>query len=441
MTEKLFPWIQTVLKKNNITNLNEIQIQSFNSINIKKNTIGISATGTGKTYAFLLPILMNINFDSKTQAIIILPTKELARQIHNKLVDFKKEKSDLRTSLIIGGESINSQIESIQKIPHIIVATPNRLIEIIKSNKQLFNFTDLKFLVLDEADMLLDLGFFNLVDQIFNFLSDCKIEFQKIAYSATFHDLLSRKLSKYFKNTNIIDHSTKLDTRSSIEHVIIENKDKKHSLSILLNTINPYLCLIFANEKKDVEEIYKFLKEQKRNVIKLHGGLKSRERKINFNNIKNIKYQYVVCSDLLSRGMDIDGSSHIISWNIPDQSEWYIHRSGRTGRSKYTGYSYILSDGNDEKQINKLIEKGINFSVFKIKNNTLSKVQTKKRNYKKPISQEEINEIKKVRLNKKIKPNYKKKRKEEIKKISSKYKRKTIDAKIKKKTNLKAMQK
>lgn len=437
MINQLHYWIQKVIKNHGISKLNDIQIESYNSISKNKNTIGIAPTGTGKTYAFLLPLLMNINVELGLQSIIILPTKELARQIHNNLVKFKEENSKLKTKLIIGGESINLQINALKAQPHIIVCTPNRLLELIKLDRTLFNLLNFKYLILDEADMLLDLGFFGYIDNIFNFLTKSKIEFQKIAYSATFHDLLSNKLSKYFKNTNIINKSTKLDNRHSIEHILIENYDKKHSLSILLNTINPYLCLIFANEKKDVDYIYNFLKEQNRNVIKIHGGLKSRERKNNFNNIKNIKYQYVVCSDLLSRGLDIQGASHIISWDIPNQIEWYIHRSGRTGRSKYTGYSYILSNGNDDKQIKKINEKGIKFKFFKISNNQLKETKSKKIHNKLQKSIEEINEIKKVALSKKIKPNYKKKRQEEIKKISKKYKRKAIDYQIKKKTNIK----
>lgn len=430
MYSNIKDWIQNQLKKDNISKFNEIQIRTWNKFFKNKNIIGISPTGTGKTLAFLLPILNSLELENKLQSIIISPTRELARQIYQKINDFKKFQPKLNAKLLIGGESIELQIKSLQKTPQIIVATVDRLLEIIKQNYQNINWSFLKTIVIDEADMLLDLGFFNQIDAIFNFINESNLNIQKLAFSATIHELLSHKLSKYFQNAEIINLSN-YNQDQKIEHIIIDNNDKFHSLSILLNKINPYFCLIFANKKTEVDEVYNFLKKQNRDVIKIHGDLKTRERKAKYKDIKQIKNQYVVCSDLLSRGLDIDGASHVINWNLSSDLEWYFHRAGRTGRGKYTGYSYILNDNKDIDTIMKLNNKGVNFSLYRIKNNDL--VQHSFNITKRPvkINEDQKNEIKKV-LSKKIekKPGYKKKIKEEIKKINNKYKRKEIEKKV-----------
>lgn len=425
-------WIQKTLNQLKIDKLTEIQEESIKLLPNKNNFIGVSYTGTGKTLAFLLPILNNLELNDKLQSIIILPTRELARQIFQVISIFKKNQNLLNAKLLIGGESINKQIDSLKTNPQIIITTPDRFLDILKENYTNMNFSYLNNLVLDEADMLLDLGFFSQIDKIISILEQMNSNIQKIAFSATFHEMLSKKLSKYFTNTKIVDTTKKKQTIQNIEHFLINNHDKFHSLSILLNKINPYFCLIFANKKTEVDEIYSFLKKQKRDVIKIHGNLQNRERKISYNNIKNNKYQFVVCSDLLSRGMDIDGASHIISWNLPNELEWYFHRSGRTGRGKYTGYSYILNDNKDLKIINRLFEKGINFKSLKIKNNNLVN-DVYKHNFKLEISEEQKQEINKVYSKKlKKKPGYKKQRKEELSKINKKYRKKAISEKIKK---------
>ncbi len=432
MTQKLNTWITKTLNSLSIKEFTPIQKEALKIIPTKKNFIGISYTGTGKTLAFLLPILNEIKLEPKLQTIIILPTRELARQINNVLLDFKKQEPKLNTKLIIGGESINKQIEALNINPQIIVTTPDRFLEILKQNYMNMNFSYINSIILDEADMLLDLGFFEQIDNIISFVTKANEDIQKIAFSATFHDMLAKKLSKYFTNTEIVNLVQKNTTHQNIEHIIINNVDKYHSLSILLNKINPFFCLIFANKKEEVNNIYEFLKKQKRNVIKIHGDLQTRERKNSYKAIKNNTYQYVVCSDLLSRGMDIDGASHIISWNLPNELEWYFHRSGRTGRNKYTGYSYILNDNKDTKTIEKLIDKGVVFKWLKIKNNDLVS-DTMKINKKLEISQEQKNEIQKVYSKKlKKKPGYKKQQKEEIEKINKKYRKQAISDKMKK---------
>lgn len=424
-------WINESLTKQNISEFTEIQKKTL-PLSLKgNNLIGIAPTGTGKTLAFLLPILNKIELNNEIQAIIICPTRELARQINSKIDDFKKVNSKLKSVLWIGGEDLNKQVKLASSNNYqIIVSTPKRFIEIINKVPTL-NFKKLSTIVLDEADMLLDLGFFPEINSMFERFD--KIEkLQKMAFSATLHDLLSQQLSKYFKNTKIIATQDSIYENSKIKHYLIKNTDKFHTLSVIANQISPYLCLIFVNTKKEADEIYQYFLKQNRSVINLHGGLKTRERKNNYKDIKNLKYQYVVASDLASRGLDIEGASHVISWNLADDPEWYVHRSGRAGRSKYEGISYVLYDEKDNDKLLTLTKKGIKFETLQVKNNTL--VKAKIRLYKKPlINLEQEEEIKQLVKNTKkvVKPGYKKKLKQEIQKIKQKHKRKHIEASVK----------
>ena len=428
---KLKPWINDALSKQNIVEYTEIQKKSL-PLSLKgSNLIGIAPTGTGKTLAFLLPILNKLELNNEIQAIIICPTRELARQINSKIDEFKKVNNKLKSVLWIGGEDINKQLKTASNQNYqIIVSTPKRFIEITNKVPTL-NFKNLQIVVLDEADMLLDLGFFPEINSMFDKFE--KLEnVQKMAFSATLHDLLSQQLSKYFKNTKIVSTSDSIYQNSKIKHYLVKNTDKFHALSVIANQISPYLCLIFVNTKKEADEIYKYLLEQNRSVINLHGGLKTRERKNNYRDIKNLKYQYVVASDLASRGLDIDGASHVISWNLADDPEWYVHRSGRAGRSKYEGISYVFYDEKDNEKLLTLIKKGINFETLQVKNNQLVKAKIRLR--KKPVinleQEQEIKElVKKTKKN--VKPGYKKKLKNEIQKIKQKHKRKYIEQSVK----------
>lgn len=424
-------WIKQTLLTNNINKPTPIQQKVIPYAIKNQNVIGIAPTGTGKTLAFLLPILENLDFNKGYQALIVCPTRELARQIYAKVNEFKKVNPDLKASLWIGGEDLNKQIKNVNNNAQIIIATPTRFLEIYKIHKQI-NLKNLATVVLDEADMLLDLGFFKEIDQIFNHLSSLK-KLQKLAFSATIHELLSHQLSKYLSNAKIFNIANSIYDNDKIKHHLIWNDDKFHALSVIANQISPYLCLIFANTKKTSDEIFEFLKNQNRNVINLHAGLKTRQRKNNYQDIKKLKYQYVVASDLASRGLDIDGASHVISWNMPDDSEWYIHRAGRAGRQKYEGISYVFHSKDDEPKILKLLKKGIVFENYRIKNNQLLKTTKKVKEYKpklNPVQEKEIKEF--VQKTKKdVKPGYKKKMKAQIHKIKQKHKREHLEKIIK----------
>ena len=285
-------WLNQAISDLKIKRYTDIQFKTIPSILKNNNTIGVSETGTGKTYAYLFPILEKINTSlNNIQAIIILPTRELANQIYSRSIYFKKYNKDLKIKLLVGGsetEIVNKKIEN--NPPHILITTPQKFQE-LNSNFKLV-LTNLNYIVLDEADMLIDLGFFGLIETIFNSIKNIN-NITKVAFSATLHEKLSIQLSKYFKNSKIFDVTTNIWTHKKINHHVIHygNANKIEVLKKLLQKLNPYFCIIFANTKKDVDQIFDVLVEiEPNNIAKLHGDLTSRERKNTYNGNEEITF-------------------------------------------------------------------------------------------------------------------------------------------------------
>lgn len=417
-------WIKQTLDNYKFKKLTEIQQKTIPLLLKNENVIGISYTGSGKTLAFLIPMLNKIKLNDKIQAIIISPTRELATQIYKQINEFAKNQKELRTHLISGGDKNEDIINKINnKKPQIIVATPTKLLDVFNCNTITLN--NLNTLIIDEADMLMDLDFWPYIDKFIEMFNNDNL--QKSAWSATLHEQLSIKLKKAFKNTKIIQVGNSIYKNDKINHHIIQTNNNFKTLDCLIKNNNFYLCIIFANTKKQVDEIYDHLIKNNVNVIKLHGDLSKRERAKNFKDIKNLKYQFIVASDLASRGMDINGVSHVISWNIPNTLDWYIHRSGRCGRGKYEGDSYIIHNGTNFREIDKLKEKNINFKYYLQKDKNIVEMNEKnfKNNYKNKYNEEKVKkEISKLnnKNNQKIKPNYKKKMKNKFNEIKKKNK-------------------
>ena len=427
---KLFKnkWIYDVMDQLSFKKLTEIQKKTIPLIKSNKNVIGVDKTGTGKTYCFLLPIFDRIDYSiNKLQSIIILPTRELAKQIYNKSQIFKKNCKNLTISLLVGGVDNEQKMISLSKnSSHILIGTPKKIFEFFNNYKVDFNY--LNSIVLDEADMLIDLGFFGLIDTIFKQIKNFE-NIQKIAFSATLHEMLSAQLSKYLKNVNIVDLSVNIWKHQKIEHNLIHFQDQKIDvLKSLINVINPYFCIIFANHKKTVDEIYSFLYSENKSVLKLHGGLTSRERKNAFKEIQKNNLNFLVATDVASRGIDIEGVSHVISYDLPKEDIWYIHRSGRTGRFYNYGTSYVFFDKNNQHIIKRLQKKGINWINKKFYKNEFIDFDYVLKSKKKKETIVDV-EIKKIiqTANKKVKPNYKKKIELQIKEVKRKAKRQRIE--------------
>ena len=396
-----------------------------------KDVIGISQTGTGKTHAFLIPIMEKIDTSvDKIQAVISSPTRELAAQLYNRALEMQKVNKDLRIKLIIGGNDKSKVNEGLKKQPHIVIGTPGRMKDLFLNDQTLMlNSADL--FVVDEADMTLEFGFLEDVDSIASRMRNV----QMLSFSATVPKRLEQFLAKYMQNPETVKVDEDTIFKPRVENILIPCRHYSYgeTLMRLLNTFDPYLCLIFANTREEASNVAQMMRDEGYSLIELHGDLTSRERKNAMRRLDNDKQRYIVASDIAARGIDIDGVSHVVSLGFPKELDFYIHRSGRTGRAGKDGICYALYNKSDENSIRYLMKRGITFNHKKIIGKELSDLKPifEKRVKKDDPLEREVSKI----VNKKkkvVKPGYKKKRKAEIDKLKRKAKRDMIQSEIKK---------
>ncbi len=400
-----------------------------------ESIIGKSKTGTGKTHAFILPILEKLSPVDAVDAVIISPTRELALQIFdefNKIIEESVEKIDIR--LYVGGTNRDSEIDRLKKSqPQIVIGTIGKIKDLaIKEN--VLKIHTARMVVIDEADMVFEMSEMEEVDKVFaRFLS-----VQIMTFSATIPQNLMIFLNKYLSKNEIIDLVGKDNSKSSINHIFIptKNKNKDNLLVELLLTFHPYLALIFANTKTKVDEISEMLSESGFKVGKITGDLEARERKQVLKRIKDGVYQYVVASDIASRGIDITGVSHVINYELPKDIEFYIHRIGRTARFEATGMAISFYDYEDDNYLKVLKEKGLKCTYMNLKDGELKPTRERNVTFRK-TSKFEADVHKQIPLSKKVKPGYKKKRKEEIEKQARKNKRNYLNEVYKRRKKVK----
>lgn len=392
------------LKTLNFNNFTPIQKGSFKHFNENKNFVGIAPTGTGKTHAYLIPLIENINKSSKKlEAIIVVPTNELINQVYNMLKEITND--EIRVRKYDARTNKERELDWLTRNnAHIIISTPEKLNDY--SNDGL-NLKELKYFILDEADMMFDEYFLREIDDLANKTKSPKF----LLYSATINQNMHKFIRKFFGAYTLID--TTKEHNLNITQKLIRNfhKDQKEVILNLTNLINPYLAIIFVSRKKDQIELFNYLKDNNVNVGILSGDLNIRQRKNALKDIFNLKYQYVVASDLAARGIDFD-ASHIINYDLPNNLEFFKHRSGRTGRMEKEGIVITISTNEDRHKITRLKEMGINFLEYKLTKNGLTLKPEKEQN---TLTKEELNVIKKIPKPKKVKPNYRKKNKKRIK--------------------------
>lgn len=417
------------IELNDFNELTAVQNEVLKYANSHKDIIALSKTGTGKTHAYLIPIMEMINPKSdKTQVVISLPTRELAYQVNQNCKLMQEVLPDLRIQLLSGGTDKKRSIAKFDKVPHIVIGTPGRIKDLFESNVLRVDFVQM--FVLDEADMTLEFGFLEDIDAVFSHMVKNP---QVLCFSATFPEELSKFVNKYLnKPKTIVVKDNKRDPR--INHVLVncKHKDYKEQAFDILKGFKPYVCLIFANSKEYADETYEYFNEKGVKTLLLHGGLDARTRQKAIKDLQAKKYSYVIASDVASRGIDIDGISHVISMGLPKQLQFYAHRAGRTGRNEKDGTCYLLYKETDIPQIKTLNKKGINFTALDYKRGTWKNANnpTKKKEFKVDLEDKEIAKTL-YRKNEKVKPNYKKKKKLQIEKIKRQKRREYIKNKIK----------
>ncbi len=420
------PFIMQALDELKFINLTKVQEIVFEQLKSNSNIIVQSATGSGKTHAFLLPIFNKINIEEKTvQAVIIAPTRELAMQLFNCANQIGKFAS-IDTRLYIGGANREDEIRRLANSqPQVVIGTIGRIHDLaIRENA--LKIYSAKNLVIDEADMVFEEKEILEVDKVLGIIVDNP---KFWLFSATLTKGLRNFINKYLTGTEEIILEEKELTKASIEHIFIpcKAKQKEKVLMELLEIINPFLALIFVNTKEKVIALSRFLADNGIKVATIHGDLDDRTRRQTIKRIQDMQYKYIVASDIASRGIDIQGVSHVINFELPKDIEFYIHRTGRTARHDRTGNAIALYDYDDEKYVEFLRKKGLNVKFKKITDGELVPTKLPKARGSVVMKQKADAVHAKYPMPKKVKPGYKKKRMEQINKEIKKIQRERIE--------------
>ena len=415
--DQINPAIRQGLKKINFVKPTEVQEKVIPVLMAHKNAVVQAVTGSGKTHAFLIPVMNEIDENLQyPQAILTTPSRELAQQLYQ-VARQLRDAAGLNITIrhLAGGSDRERQVDKISAHkPQIVVATPGRLHDFVE--KKILPLDYVKNFVIDEADMTLDMGFLSEIDFVAQRLpKNCVLT----AFSATIPVKLANFLRKYMAKpeTIIIDNPTVISPTVKNDLLDIGSKSRKKILYQLLTMGQPYLALIFANTKQTVDELTEFLINQGLKVAKIHGGITERERKRTMREVEAGQYQYVVATDLAARGIDIEGVSLVINYEIPRELEFVIHRIGRTGRNGMSGHAITLIREEEMNQILKLEKMGIHFDFVEIKDNSLiPRTHYHNRKLRKSTSQGLDNKVRGMvkKAQKKRKPGYKKKIKRAI---------------------------
>lgn len=322
-----------------------------------RDFIGLAQTGTGKTAAFGLPLLDLVDDNSKeTQALVLAPTRELGLQIVSDLENFSERFKKLNITAVYGGASISEQIRKVKRGAQIIVATPGRLIDLL--GKKAVNLTTIKYVVLDEADEMLNMGFKEDIDEILSTTPDTKITW---LFSATMPKEVRAIAKNYMTDPEELTVGEKNTGNANIEHqyVVTQERDKYSALKRILDYTPEIFGLIFCRTRIDTQRIAESLMKDGYNADALHGDLNQAQRDRVMMKFRNRTLQILVATDVAARGIDVDNITHVIHMNIPDEMEFYTHRSGRTARAGRKGISIAMVNNRETgklKQIEKILK-------------------------------------------------------------------------------------
>lgn len=352
--------IKAKLQELNIMTPTKVQEQIIPQILECKNIVFQSETGTGKTFAYLLPILKKIielpvpqnPSDIFVKALICAPTFELASQINQAA----KSISSIKTALFIGGAPVKRQIETLKEKPEIVIGTPARLVELIRLKK--LKVSKAMFAVFDEADRLVKK---ELMDELKALKEVLPEKIQYIACTAT----VDNSTKKFFKDSSLEIMPEEDVLKRNISHwaIYAENRDKIETLRKFINAENPGKALIFTSRSDQVENIYSKLKFKKIDCMALHAKTDKQERKAAIDKFRSGKAKILVTSDLSARGLDIQNITHVIQMDLPSDQDFFVHRSGRTARAGKTGINIVIGDEYEMNQY-ALLEKKLGIKVY-----------------------------------------------------------------------------
>jgi len=320
-----------------------IQLRAFPIVLAGKDLIGTAQTGTGKTAAFALPILTLLAKHAGLRCLVLEPTRELAAQVETAFRDYGRF-TDLRVSLVHGGVGYGKQREELKRGVDILVATPGRLLDLLE--QRTMSLKEIKILVLDEVDRMLDMGFLPDVRRIVEKISTKR---QTLLFSATLPPEIERLAAWVLRDPELVEIGVRRSPAETVTHAVypVAAEQKFDLLMALLERTNFDSALIFCRTKYGADRIAHQLKQGKHAVAVLHSNRTQRERVEALEGFKSGKYEVMVATDIASRGLDIAGVSHVINYDVPEHPEDYVHRIGRTGRAQNVGDAFTLTSGQE----------------------------------------------------------------------------------------------
>jgi ATP-dependent RNA helicase DeaD len=314
--------------------------------------VGLAQTGTGKTAAFGLPLLEKIRMDeNRPQALILCPTRELCIQITSDIETYAKYIKDFSVTAVYGGAPIQNQIRSIKKGTHVIVATPGRLLDLL--NRKAVNISKAKFMVLDEADIMLHMGFKDELDAILAMVPKNR---QALMFSATMPKGVAKIASRYMRDPIEVTVGRKNSCTSNVSHnyFMVHARDKYQALKRIVDYYPDIYSIIFCRTRISTQQVADQMIRDGYNAESLHGDLSQAQRSYVMDKFKDRSLQILVATDIAARGLDVNDLSHVIHYDLPDDIELYTHRSGRTGRAGKDGISLSIINMKEKFRIRRI---------------------------------------------------------------------------------------
>lgn len=327
------------IEKQGFEELTPIQEKAIPLLRSGVDVIGKSKTGSGKTYAYAIPALELVDVENKaTQVLILSPTRELASQECDEIRKLNEFREGCNVLPIFGGAHIEKQIINLKRGVRVVIGTPGRLCDHLR--RKTLNLSEVKFVVLDEADEMLDMGF---RDDIITILEKTPQDRQTALFSATMPDEIKKLAENYMKSPVFIE-TDEGDDSDFIEqyYVRTDTKNKNMAIRNLLDTLAPTRTIIFCNTKKMVDSLFESLDKNGYSVVKLHGDIPQNERKHTIKAFKNGEVPVLIATDVAARGLDISGLDVVFNYDVPESNEYYVHRIGRTGRAGKSGKAFTL---------------------------------------------------------------------------------------------------
>jgi ATP-dependent RNA helicase DeaD len=350
------------LKSFGVSTPTPIQEKAIPYVMDGKDVIAQAQTGTGKTFAFILPILEKIDpLASHVQALIVTPTRELALQITDEFQKLTNDIDGVDVLAVYGGQDVDKQLKKLKKNVQIVVGTPGRLLDHIRRGT--VDLSEASFLVLDEADQMLHIGFLNEVEDI---IRETPKSRQTMLFSATMPEEIRTLANKHMRKPEYIQVEKTQGPAENVELIAIHTIDraKQATLIELIETHRPYLAVIFCRTKRRVSKLYEVLRSHKFLCDELHGDLSQAKREQVMKRFRDGETQLLIATDVAARGLDVEGVTHVFNYDIPQDSESFVHRIGRTGRAGTKGMAITFYSSDDRPTLD-MIEKELNINIQK----------------------------------------------------------------------------